>query len=477
MNFKLLLSIICLFSFFMSCSDSDENKSSEKELLNFNIENLQCVIQNEVIKIQIDSDMPTVYTPLIEVSPKASVSPKSGAEVDFSTPVTYTVTAEDGSFKAYTVQLIVNEKLSEEKDILKFTIDGYKTEIKDDKLYINAYSWQTDYGMPVLEVSEKAVVSPSFEEMTVLSWINKFTVTAEDGSTKVYPVVWAQEDGIKEIKVDFAINGQSRKRYIGVFDETSKTITIDYERTANNTSEGTLQITTRGEATTNPASGIALDLIPEKITVTTKDGAKDYTLRVRNTDNYINKVQLDVIEGIGRFAESVYTKYREGLEDYDICIFALENENIKNIVPSVFKYSDFATISPSATSAQDFSKDVQYTVTSQSGAIRNVKVRTIPRKIIVSNEHSTGYTIVNNSFFEYYHAIGQVSKVELINTKTKEIIPCTLAQQQAITTEKSYYYMTVHMSKTPAEGDVLYMRVTFPDGSVVDTDARYGFKK
>ena len=56
--------------------------------------------------------------PTIEVSPKAKVSPASGTFVDFSSPVKYTVTAEDGTSAKYTVT--VKENLAEET----FTVGG-----------------------------------------------------------------------------------------------------------------------------------------------------------------------------------------------------------------------------------------------------------------------------------------------------------------------------------------------------------------
>ena len=389
MNYKsLFLSAIISMMAFVSCSDSDETqKSSEKELLSFKIENLICVIQDDTIKIQIDSDMSTVYSPTIEVSSKATVSPKSGTQLDFSDPVTFTVTAEDGSLKTYKTKLLVNKKLSSEKELFEFSVEGFSTKIKEGKVYISAYSWQSPYGLPAITVSEKATVSPNPTVSTNLSWINKITVTAEDGSTNEYPVVWSQADGISEIKVDFSYNGSSRMRYFGVFDENAKTITIDYERERNSTYTGALVIATRGEGTTtNPGSGVPLDEIPESISVTTKDGTVNYALRVRNINTYIHKIELPVIEGVGRWASNVYPKYREGLEDTDICIFVLENENLKNITPSSFTLSHGAVSSPLLTTPQDFSKDIVYTITSQSEAVRKVTVRTVPIKIFFTNE-------------------------------------------------------------------------------------------
>jgi hypothetical protein len=44
----------------------------------------------------------TQLVPTIEISPRATISPESGILTDFSGPVVYTVTAEDGSTKVFT---------------------------------------------------------------------------------------------------------------------------------------------------------------------------------------------------------------------------------------------------------------------------------------------------------------------------------------------------------------------------------------
>jgi hypothetical protein len=43
----------------------------------------------------------TLLIPTIEISPRASISPAPGIVTDFTSPVTYTVTAEDGSTKVF----------------------------------------------------------------------------------------------------------------------------------------------------------------------------------------------------------------------------------------------------------------------------------------------------------------------------------------------------------------------------------------
>jgi hypothetical protein len=64
----------------------------------------------------------TNLVPTVTVSAAASVSPTSGTAQDFTSPKTYTVTAEDGSTQDYVVT--VNNLKNTEKQITAFTIAG-----------------------------------------------------------------------------------------------------------------------------------------------------------------------------------------------------------------------------------------------------------------------------------------------------------------------------------------------------------------
>lgn len=61
-------------------------------------------ISNDTVSIVVPSTTDlTALTPIIEVSPKATISPASGVKQDFSKPVFYTVTSEAGTKKSFTV--------------------------------------------------------------------------------------------------------------------------------------------------------------------------------------------------------------------------------------------------------------------------------------------------------------------------------------------------------------------------------------
>ena len=85
-------------------------KSSEKQIAEFKFASLSPVISATIdqatrkIGAAVSSDVSlTALTPTITLSTKATVLPASGTAQNFTKPVTYTVTAEDGSFQTYEV--------------------------------------------------------------------------------------------------------------------------------------------------------------------------------------------------------------------------------------------------------------------------------------------------------------------------------------------------------------------------------------
>ena len=102
------------------------NESSEALITSFAIDSELVseapAIDNEAGTITfkvLDSAESLVFTPTIEVSAGATVSPASGEEQDFSSAVTYTVTAEDGTVKTYTVSVAAKQ------NIMAFSFDEW----------------------------------------------------------------------------------------------------------------------------------------------------------------------------------------------------------------------------------------------------------------------------------------------------------------------------------------------------------------
>ena len=112
MNLRNVVAIaICLVATttFFSCKESNEKQITA---FSFTMPQAVGVINESTQTITVDvpegTDV-TALTPSITVSEKATVSPASGVKQDFTKPVTYTVTAEDGSIQKYTVIVTIGE--------------------------------------------------------------------------------------------------------------------------------------------------------------------------------------------------------------------------------------------------------------------------------------------------------------------------------------------------------------------------------
>lgn len=95
------------------CSSDDHfDASSEKKILKFQLQGQigSTIFTSDTILVSVSDDVYLVglsdlSASVIEVSNYAVVTPKVGEKQDFSKPVVYTVTAEDGSTKAYYVKV------------------------------------------------------------------------------------------------------------------------------------------------------------------------------------------------------------------------------------------------------------------------------------------------------------------------------------------------------------------------------------
>ncbi|TSE10032.1 DUF5018 domain-containing protein, partial [Aquimarina algiphila] len=112
--------------------------------------------------------------------------------IDYSNPVKFTVTAEDGTTKEYTITVTVLSAASTEKSITKFTttegIDGVIDE-SSKTIVVILPSGTSKTGLKATAViSDKASISPDPTTAIDYSTPVIYTVTAEDGTTQEYTV-------------------------------------------------------------------------------------------------------------------------------------------------------------------------------------------------------------------------------------------------------------------------------------------------
>jgi len=130
--------------------------------------------------------------PEIEISPNATILPSLNVAQDFTQPVTYTVTAQNGSQTIYTVTTN-NTLYSNEKKILsfQFNIDGevFEGVIDHTTLTINIDTYKNPIGIsPILTISPNATITPDSNDLQNFSSDVQYTVTAENQSENIYTV-------------------------------------------------------------------------------------------------------------------------------------------------------------------------------------------------------------------------------------------------------------------------------------------------
>lgn len=119
-NCFILFLIISLFTCLVGCNGFTPTLSDANDIVSFVLPEQTGTATIDVgahtvaIEVEKGTNL-TKLTPIITVSPDATISPPSGMTQDFSSPVTYTVTAEDGSPQEWLV--IVKEKTYEIRDL------------------------------------------------------------------------------------------------------------------------------------------------------------------------------------------------------------------------------------------------------------------------------------------------------------------------------------------------------------------------
>lgn len=83
---------------------------SDADITKFVVEGVEATISGTNITAELPNGTDvTALKPTITISKDATVSPKSKVAQDFTNPVSYVVTAEDGTTKTYTVTITVAE--------------------------------------------------------------------------------------------------------------------------------------------------------------------------------------------------------------------------------------------------------------------------------------------------------------------------------------------------------------------------------
>ena len=146
--------------------------SSEKDILTFVLtqQTGNAVINSTDHTVHIEVATGTNVTslsPVITLSTGASIDPESGTAVDFTNPVTYTVTAEDGSTQDWTVTVTVATSLPD--NFLNGKVHIYPNP-NNGKFYLTSPSErQADYTLQVLNLDGRIVYNREFNSVNLVN--------------------------------------------------------------------------------------------------------------------------------------------------------------------------------------------------------------------------------------------------------------------------------------------------------------------
>jgi hypothetical protein len=195
---KIHVVVLFIAMLLTSCSSDNaaEAKSSEKNIVSFVIPNITTKINDSSIDIQIPANSTNLtYETTIAVSAKAIINFSNTSFIDYNTVNELIVTAENGSQKKYTINIIREEGITVARAAAIANITGIinvaaKTIIfnvsKDDLLNFNIRPTLT------FEVSPGCTFTLSSASNVIIDFdsVTKLTLTKSNGSIEVYDILF-----------------------------------------------------------------------------------------------------------------------------------------------------------------------------------------------------------------------------------------------------------------------------------------------
>jgi uncharacterized protein YcfJ len=326
--------------------------SDVKAITSFTIGSAEGVINEQAITITVPygTDI-TALAPAILFTGN-EVSPASEATQDFTSPVTYRVTADDGSSREYTV--VVRRALSDAKAVTSFAIGTTAGVIGEQAITVTV-----PYGTNITALAPAILftgneVSPASGTVRDFTSPVTYRVTADDGSTRDYLVTVQEAESDTKVITSFTIGSAT-----GVINEQAITITVPSGTDITNLSP----VIVFAGSTVSPASGAAQDFTnPVMYRVTATDGTtRDYTVIVRyavSDEKAIISFVIGSAAGvIGEQAISVTVPY---------------GTDVTNLSPVILFTG--ITVSPASGAARNFTSPVSYRVTADDGSTRDYLV-------------------------------------------------------------------------------------------------------
>lgn len=278
-----------------SCS-KDEMKSAEKSILDFSFSLNGKPVKGAVdnAKMAVSLTVPygtdvTAIAPAVVTSPLSTVLPASGAAQDFTKPVTYTVTAEDGSKQAYTVTITIEkstECLIKEFKFTQFSPNVVAVIDQNTKTISAKVPFGTDLTAltPFIQISSDATISPEANKPTNFTSPVEYTVTSQNGETSKYTVTVVTDEDPSVLRI-ISLNKTSFIVGLGEIVITGRN--LKKEGTTSYVLFGTTKVKgVVNEAGTEITAGIPTTLTPGKVMVKVQVGI----------NNNSNEMEVTIME-------------------------------------------------------------------------------------------------------------------------------------------------------------------------------------
>ena len=183
MNRFLTLTTAVLVCIFLSCGEDTPPASSEANITSFSLAGVSGSISGSSITLSVPygTDISSL-SPQITNSPKSTITPAAGTSRDFSSPVTYVVTAEDGTTTtSYTITVTILDP--DQVVISRFEVEGSESVDIDESaktitINVNEGSDVTQLTPKVTTIPADASVTPATGAANDFSSAVKYNVKA-----------------------------------------------------------------------------------------------------------------------------------------------------------------------------------------------------------------------------------------------------------------------------------------------------------
>jgi len=382
-----------------------------------------------------------------------------------------------------------NTTLSAENFITDFLVEGHEVAFNKEEnkvvIKVEPSSYDTRFKYQIVGLAPKASTSIPVEgEMSITSNSTSFTIYAENGDRRRIEIQIVQKDGIISANIVNSENYQVTNRLLIKEDTIDILVDKDLIQSFFPLVSYTFTFTTTPGSYVKEITDVIVGAdTPFTITYVRQDGSeKQYTVAFKNTRIRLSYFVMPAVtfqtninyyphiaslQVNSRSSTTIPEKYTQGLEPLDHIFLTLETEKeaFKHVKPLILRTNYKSTISPGIDEARDFTQDVVYTITSESGTPKEIKIRTFFEKFITSLPIQYISIEKNNRMMFRYYAISPIKEVKLINTKTAEVVKTTVIDHTTLN-ETSLYQLWLRVDQQ-APDTVFDMEITLENNDVI----------